>query len=351
VVPLLDENRLLVRHGLSSVQQRPYPGLDALLTAANLKQRPTLSSEDIAFMVAPRLNAAGRLGKAELGVELLTTDNPERAGQLAEHICELNVERDSLERNIYLAAQQQIQQEFDADEDSALVLAGRGWHAGVIGIVAGRLADRYCRPVVVISLDEQGTPVGTGSARSACGLNLYDAFQECAEHLIRFGGHAAAAGLRIDEQHIDNFRKHFRDHVATCIPREDRVAEIRIDAETTLAQLTMRTVKQIEQLAPFGQANPRPILCTSGIRLEGEPRTMGAGDRHLSVRISQGPVTLRAVAFGKGEWAAELARNSGDIEIAFRPVINEFGGRRSVELQLVDWRPQHASLHAPSSAR
>jgi single-stranded-DNA-specific exonuclease len=324
---------------LNALQADAFVGVQALMEVGKLAGKPSLSSEDIAFTIGPRLNAAGRLGQAEMAVELLITESPDRARQLAEYIAELNSQRDGLEKSILLAAQKQIKQECDLEKDAALVLAGRGWHVGVIGIVAGRIAEKYARPTLVIALDELGKSVATGSGRTAAGVNLYEALRECSDHLVGFGGHAAAAGLRVDEAHLEQFRDRFCSHVAQLIRPEDRVAEIWIDAETTLGQLTLPTVTQMEQLAPFGHANPRPILCTTGVRLAEPPRRMGEGDRHLSVRLVQHERAIRAVAFGQGEWADPLAAHTGTFDIAFRPVINEFMGRKNVELHLVDWRP------------
>ena len=338
VVPLLDENRLLVRHGLSSLKQRPSRGLAAMMSLTGLDKKPTLGSEDIAFVLAPRLNAAGRLGQAQLGIELLTTESAERASALAEYIDQLNGNRETLERSIYLSANKQVSERFDPKNDPALVLAGRGWHPGVIGIVAGRLAEKYCRPVVMIALDQLGQAVAKGSARSANGLNLHEALAACTGDLVAHGGHAAAAGLQIEEANIDRFRDRFCDYVSGEISDEDRVAEVRIDAETPLVQLTLKTVEQIEQLAPFGHANPRPVLCCTCVTRGGAPRRMGGGDRHLSVTFQQHGKSMRTVAFGKGEWAEQLEGVTLPLDIAFRPVINEFRGRRSVEMHLVDWR-------------
>ncbi len=346
VVPLVDENRVLVRHGLASLKDRPVTGLAALMKITGLDKKPYLTSEDIGFTIGPRLNAAGRLGQAQLAVELLVTESPERAVALAEYIHQLNESRGSLERSIYLAANKQAKEEFDPQGDPALVLAGRGWHPGVIGIVAGRLAEKYNRPVVLISLDDLGVKPGGGSARSAGTINLHEALGACSEYLLSHGGHAAAAGLKIDDSQIGSFRAAFCEHVAELVSPEQRVAEILIDAETPLAGLTLSTLDQIERLAPFGQGNPRPILCTSGVTAAGEPKRMGGGERHLSVKLKQHNLTFRAVAFGRGEWADELAEVAGPFDIAYRPVINHFRGRRSVELHLEDWRLAESKVTA-----
>ena len=230
------------------------------------------------------------------------------------------------------------------------MLAGRGWHVGVIGIVAGRIAEKYSRPCVMIALDELGKTVGTGSARSAWGLNLHQALAKCSDDLITFGGHAAAAGLRIDEQHIDQFRTHFCERVEEEVPPDERVDEIVIDAEAPLPVITLSTVKKMEQMAPFGAENPRPLLCATSVKAV-NVKTMGAGKRHLSMSIQHGAIRLRGLAFGKGEWCDELTQQEGPVDIAYRPVINEYNGRRSVELHLVDWRPSVENRVQESSAR
>jgi len=272
-----------------------------------------------------------------LGVELLITDSPERAQALAEYIHQLNCSRDSLERSTYLAAHKQIKDRFDPDHDPAFVLAGAGWHPGVIGIVAGRLAEKYHRPVVLISIDQ----VGRSRDRfrpQRLRVNLHQALDYCSDHLLAHGGHAAAAGLRIDETHVDAFRAAFCEFVACHVTPEERIAQVDVDAEAPLSQLTLQTVEQIEQLAPFGAGNPRPVLCANGVRLAEPPRLLGGGDRHLALKVTQHEITLRALGFGHGEWLEELSATDRPIDIVYRPVINHYGGRRSVELHLVDWR-------------
>jgi single-stranded-DNA-specific exonuclease len=349
LVPLVDENRVLVRHGLGSLARRPTPGMAALMRVAKVDEKlrvkrpdnkPNLDSEDLAFMLAPRLNAAGRLGQPQLAVELLVSDRQERVKELAEYLDGLNSTRQTLERSIYLAANKQVKERFRPAEDAALVLADRGWHPGVIGIVAGRLAEKYHRPVVLISWDQLGVKPGIGSARSVLGFNLHQALQSCDEYLRSHGGHAAAAGLKIEEDQFDDFRAAFCEHAAAEITEEQRVAELRVDAEFPLSAFTAETVHLIERLAPFGQGNARPLFCASGVTLAEPPRTIGSGGRHLSLKLSQHGVTLRAVAFGGGEWADELAAADRPLDVAFRPVINTFRGRRNVELHLVDWRKQ-----------
>jgi single-stranded-DNA-specific exonuclease len=344
VVPLVDENRVLVHHGLASLAQCPTLGVATLMKIAKIAPKTNgdgklrLDSEDIGFSLAPRLNAAGRLAQAQLGVELLVTDRADRALELAQYIDQLNGSRQTLERSMQIAAKKQIDEHFSEADDPAFVLAERGWHAGVIGIVAGRLAEKHHRPVVMISLDAMGTRAGIGSARSIPGFDLHAALATCDECLLAHGGHAAAAGLRINEEQIEAFRTAFCEVAATEISQQQRVADLLIDAEFPLSAFTAKTVGQIERLAPFGQHNARPLLCATGAKLDGQPKAIGAGGRHLSLRLSQHGVSLRAVAFGQAEWAEPMMALNRPFDIAFRPVINNFQGRQNVELHLVDWR-------------
>ena len=338
VVPLTDENRLIVRHGLPQIVQRPVTGLKTLLQVTQLAEKPTLQSDDVAFALAPRLNAAGRLGQAQLGVELLITENEERAAALAVYLNELNSNRDSLERSVQLAASKQLKEQMQTSQDTACVLADRGWHVGVIGLVAGRLAEKHHKPVVVIALDEMGVKPGVGSARSIPGLNLHNALAACRHRLVSFGGHAAAAGLKIEESQIDSFRAELCEQVASLgafLPSEP---ELWIDAEIPFAGLSEQVLAQIDSLGPFGNANPKPVFCTRGVTVLGDPKRIGGGGRHLSLTLTHAGVNLRTVAFGSGERELEFKQPQATFDIAYRPILNEFRGRKSVEVQLIDWR-------------
>jgi single-stranded-DNA-specific exonuclease len=339
VVPLVDENRILVRHGLNCLRHYPTTGLLALEQVTGLDKNPNIECEDVAFTIAPRLNAAGRLGQAPLALELLITESPERARKLAEFIHNLNEQRQSLERSVYRAANRDARQICDTNgHTAALVLVGRGWHPGVIGIVAGRLAEEYHRPVVLLSLDELGTKPAMGSGRSIAGFNLHEALAACDRHLLGHGGHEAAAGLTVHEAQIDAFRDDFCAYAGRMISPDDCAAELFVDAETPFSALTHQAVTQIESLAPFGHGNHRPILCTTDVRLAEPPKRIGSTGRHLALRFVQHGVSLRAVAFGGGDWEQDLTSASGPLAVAFKPVINHFRGRATVEMHLADWR-------------
>ena len=337
MVPLVDENRLIVKHGLAFLPHEPVEGLQQLMKLTKLDQKPSLSTEDIGFMIGPRLNATGRLGQAQLGVELLTTSSSARAEALAEYIHQLNDSRDSLERRIYKSANQEIQ-DHSLHEQPAIVLARRDWHPGVIGIVAGRLAEKYNRPTILIAQDEMSMKPGMGSCRSACGINLFDALQSCREWLVSCGGHKQAAGLKVNDDQIESFREAFMDYVAERTHSQDLQPELDIDVEVPLSHLTLSTISELEKLAPYGQAHPRPVFCACGVRLQEPPRKIGNGQRHLAFRVEQHSVSMRCVAFGAADWAEELEAENRLFDFAFQPFINEFRGRRTVELRLLDFR-------------
>ena len=337
VVPLLDENRILARYGLDTLKANPTVGLAALLRSTKLNEKERLEGEDIGFTLGPRLNAAGRLGQAEIAIELHTTDSVERADTIAKYLDELNLQRQNLERTITRAATKQIKTLEDYENAPAYVLCDHDWHAGVIGIVAGRLADKHHRPVIVIAGDPLGVKPGIGSARSVAGFNLHAALARCGHLLESHGGHAAAAGCRVLPQNVEAFREAFCQVAAEQLSQTDQTAELVIDGEASLQMLTRQIVEQIECLAPFGHGNSRPVLCASEVRLSGAPKRMGATGRHLSMMFDQHGVKMRAVAFGGGDWEEELTKVEGPLSIAFRPVINNWRGRVSVEIHLDDW--------------
>jgi len=345
VVPLIDENRILVRTALQLMAKHSPLGLKELLKITKLDTKQAISAEDIAFTIAPRLNAAGRLGQAQLGVELLTTKDPERATALAAYLDRLNADRESIERSITLAASKQAKEQLEAASEPALVLHSPGWHLGVIGIVAGRMAERFHRPVVIISSDPMGQKPATGSGRSAGVVDLHRAFVACSEHLESCGGHAAAAGLRIQDRKIPEFREALCDFVRSAIGERDPEQTLLVDAEATFQELSLQTVTMIESMAPFGAGNPRPVFVASNVELHEPAKLFGQGERHVGVRFKQHGQILRAVAFSQPEWAEKINAHAGCFDLAFRPNVNEFNGMRKVELQLVDWRASASSIH------
>ena len=340
VVPLLGENRILVRFGLTSLPDRSSPGLKALMKIAGLEGRQELTAEDIAFGIAPRINAAGRLGQARLAVELLTTDVADRAASLAVYIDEQNKVRQTVERKVFKQAKEQVEAHPEWLEHAALVLADSDWHPGVIGIVASRVTEHFQKPAVLIAINQsEGT--GQGSGRTFANFDLHSGLTACGMHLLKFGGHRAAAGLKIAVEHIEVFRLAFSTHVGENHDVQASDLELRIDAEVRLTDLTLNAIKELDRLGPFGRDNPRPVLATQGVQLAEPPRKMGEGERHLSLTVKQGTRKIRAIAFGKGDWADEIAAAVADgstISICFAPNINRFRGQENVEMQLLDWK-------------
>ena len=338
VVPLVGENRIIVRYGLASLLERSSPGLKALMKIAGSDGQKVLTAEDIGFGIGPRINAAGRLGQARLAVELLTTDDPERVVALVEYLEQLNGNRKTVERRILRQAKELVAEHPEWLEQSALVLAHADWHPGVIGIVANRVAEHFERPTILISLHRPDEP-GQGSGRSFAGFDLHSGLVHCREYLATFGGHKVAAGLKIERDQIDAFRSDLCEYVAANHEVKSSDVELSIDAEVRLADLTHKAVTGLEELGPFGASNPRPVFASTNVEMSGKPKTMGEGGRHLDLRVRHYGTTLRAVAFGKGEWADEIDAVDGPISICFAPVINRFRGRENVEMHLIDWQP------------
>ena len=350
VVPLVGENRILVRYGLATILEKSMIGLSMLLKVAELHEEKELTAEDIAFGLAPRINAAGRLGQARLAVELLTTDNRQRAAQLADYVDQLNKNRQTVERKMYKQAKEQIAENPEWLESGGLVLASEEWHPGVIGIVASRVAEKFERPAIMIAINSE-TNTGQGSGRSFNGFDLHSGLAACSDHLVGFGGHRAAAGLRIDADRIDEFRLAFGEYISNQESEtgETQEPELAIDAEVSLHDLTHRAVKELESLGPFGQNHRRPIFSSSRVELVEPPSTMGGGGRHLALRVREGNKVIRAIAFGKGDWANEMANAiHGPFSICFSPNLNKFRGYETVELRLIDWQP--SEVQAASKA-
>ncbi len=431
VVPLWDENRTLVRFALEKSFGAVFPsessdaaesyvpiGLCALVAESGIasRARKKITSEDIGFSIAPRLNAAGRevlcesspkdeideqnwkaakallehpdrlaaagqMGLASLGVELLVTQSAERAGELAHFINNLNESRQKLERKIMHEALEQIKASWQ--DAPAFVLASAFWHPGVIGIVAGRLAEQFNRPTVMISLQNRDPGTGSGRGIPDSDFNLYNAFEACKEHLTRFGGHAAAAGLGIRSDKIDAFRSAFCDYVAEHYHDTGSKTLLRVDGEFPLSAFTNKTLAEIDALAPFGADNTRPVFVSYGVTLSAPARRVGGKNRKPSGSTSAGnaPDTAagakntestdtlgrtfqakfrqwrderRAVAFGRGDWVDEMnalyaANAAAAFDIAFQVVYNDYFGQ--VELRLLDWRTSTSTTPEASYVR
>ncbi len=325
VVPLTGANRILVRHGLAEIATTRRPGLRALKRVAGVSEGP-VSAGQVGFRLGPRINAAGRLDDAGRGVRLLATFDEAEATALANELDRENQARQEIERRMLAEA---------LDDAAAavkrgvrgLVLARDGWHAGVVGIVAARVAERFHRPAVLIGFDGAE---GKGSGRSIEGFHLYDALAACGGHLLRFGGHRHAAGVTIAASAIAPFREAFETHAAAALTAEDLVPRCRIDAWVAEGDLTPRAAEDLERLGPFGAGHPEPVFALRS--RPSKARTVGAGAAHLKLSFGQG---LDAIGFSMGDRAGLC---QGPVEAAFTVGFDDWDGTRRLQLKLRDLR-------------
>jgi single-stranded-DNA-specific exonuclease len=330
MVPLQGENRILAARGLRAIPLSTSPGLAALCGVAGVRKQ-SFTEQDVAFKLAPRLNAAGRLGRSDLSLALLVATDEAAAAALARQLDALNVQRREVDRAIYLTVQDRLP---DVPEDEPIILHDDAWNTGLLGLVAGRIAQQTGRPAVLIS-GMHGDPA-KGSSRSIPGFDVHAALAGCERHLVTHGGHAAAAGFTIERRNIPAFRETFirawREHRG----RDTGTAPVDYDAELPLAAMTPRLMDQFERLAPFGQGNPRPVLGASGVVVQ-EARRMGDGS-HLQMQVGQGEVQLRAVAFGQGH-LVDVLPGGTRADLLVCPKRNTFRGQAQIELEVVDIRP------------
>jgi single-stranded-DNA-specific exonuclease len=333
VVPLVGENRVLARSGLRALEATQRAGLRALVEDSGIGGQ-ALSAEDVAFKLGPRLNAAGRLGSADRALDLLVCRDEPRARALARELSALNEERRRVEAEILAAAVEAAAPFADAREHPMLVLAGQGWHQGVVGIVAARLAQRFARPALVIGLDGEQ---GRGSARSVRGFDVLAAMRGGAAHMLRFGGHAQAAGCEVRADAIDALRE------AICARTRELLdggglpqAGLEIDAELSLEGMSPELMRLLDRLEPFGQDNEAPVLLSSDARLAEPARRIGSDRSHLLLRARRGERVLKALAFGMGGRADELVPGA-PLHLVYSPRWNVFRGETTLELVLHDF--------------
>lgn len=334
VVPLTGENRVLAAFGLGGLKTSNLQGIQALIESAQLTGQK-LDSFHVGFLLAPRLNACGRMGHARLAVEMMTDASAERAKEIADYLEDQNKHRQATERKIVDAAIEQVRlMKYDGDDHCAIVLGGEGWHPGVIGIVASRIVDKFHRPAVMIALDNGH---GAGSCRSIPGFHLSKALTACGHHLESFGGHEMAAGLKIRTENLPAFRDAFCCVAKEMLTPELLRPELCIDAEATLPQITEALVADLARLGPFGNANRKPLLVCRDVELAAPPRRVGKTGDHLQLYLAQGTTRTKGIAFGLGHLADTL-RQGARLDLVVEPAINEFNGRRSVELMVKDLR-------------
>ncbi len=340
VMPLRDENRVFVARGLEKLKATRRPGIAALMHEVGLVPE-NVDATAIGFTLAPRINAAGRMGKIDLAVELFLTDDPERAEILAKALCDLNRERQRVEAQIYQQAVSMLPQ---GDSPEAIVLADDGWHQGVVGIVASRLAEEYCCPVFLICLDGEH---GKASSRSYGGFNLFAALTELSGLLEGFGGHELAAGFTIAREKIDEFRQAICRLAAAYYSDGAPRTVLDVDCEIPPELLTVKNIDSLRVLEPTGNGCPKPVLMMKNLRVE--RISMVGNGRHMRLRLAAGYEHLNAIFFSMDAQTASI--EPGDIvDAAFSAQVNEFRGERTAQMTLLDLRPSCVAECSPDAS-
>ncbi len=339
VVPLRGENRVIATFGLGQIKRTRLPGVNALIDASKLRQE-TIDAYHVGFVLGPRLNACGRMGHATDAVRLLTTDDPATAMRIALDLAQVNEHRRATERAIFAEARQMvIERGYDSRESRAIVVGKEGWHPGVVGIVAARLVEEFARPVVMLHIDPE-TAQAQGSARSVIGVSIHEALAHCARHFKSWGGHAMAAGVRMDSRLLDEFRRDLVAFVNGKIAADELRKTLEIDALCPLAELSVELCERIGSLAPFGRGNPAPLLLATGVVVERPALRVGGSGKHLKLLLRQGDRLAEAIGFGLGDLAPRLPAGV-TLDVVFEPKCSTFQGRRRAEMHLRD-----LSLHA-----
>lgn len=329
VVPLVNENRVITHLGFKQMAHTMHIGLRVLLNLVQGKDNK-INSNMIGYQLGPKINAAGRLSDAKLGVELLTTTDKEKAKKIAKDLDDENRKRQEMEAHILEEALQYIEQNVDVKNEKIIVIAGKEWHHGVIGIVASRIMGQYYKPTIVLTLEEG---VYSGSARSIEGFNIFEALNMHKDKLIKFGGHEMAAGLSLIEGELEGFRKSINKYAEEFLQEELLIPTLEIDIEIEPKELSLRLCEEIERLEPFGAANPSPTFA-----LRGEvqyAQTMGQGNKHLKLSIQKGHHVFQGVGFGKG-YLEEYLTEGEEVVIAGEIVKNEWNGRTTLQVRIKD---------------
>ncbi|MBF0110362.1 MAG: single-stranded-DNA-specific exonuclease RecJ [Magnetococcales bacterium] len=335
MAPLMGLNRIMVKVGLMATEHTRHAGLRALQELARLSGR--LSAGQVGFQIGPRINAGGRLSRGRLGAELLATDDPQQAMEIARFLEQANRERQTIEEKIQRQAFAQMTLLPPEQSIHGHVLADRGWHPGVVGIVASRIAEKTHRPTIVIALDEQG--IGKGSARSIPGVNLLQAIDACSSFLLAFGGHHAAAGLTIRQEQLPPFTAAFNRFLAENTPEEVFQMALLVDGVTRLNEFSFESVARLERMQPFGRGNPEPVFVFENVRVTG-PRVLK--ERHLKCHLADlDDNTLDAIAFNvfPGPLGTGMISGGGRLDVAGSLGINRYQGRERVQLVIRDARP------------
>lgn len=332
IVPLTDENRILVKEGLNQINSKPRPGIAALIHSSHL-ETGDLTSGQIVFTIAPRINAVGRLGDAERAVNLLISENIDEAMSLAQVLESENYERRKIDEGTFSHALELVETQLDLDKNLAIILHEESWHPGVIGIVASRLVEKYYRPTIMLTTVDG---VAKGSARSTGNFNIYEALKKCEDLLIHFGGHQSAAGLAVEVDKIDEFRTKFNQIVKETLGDEEFLPEIYIDTKLKFADLTPKFFRIIDQFAPFGPGNMRPVFLSENLYVEGKPRFVGSNHLILNLKQEGSNRVLDCIGFNMGQMFESLSKNNSSLEAVFSIDKYTKDGKTFPQLKLKD---------------
>lgn len=332
IVPLVDENRIFVKEGLKKINETDRPGLIALLRVAGLSNKP-IGTGQIVFVIAPRINAVGRMGNAERAVELLTTHDPVRALEVANILESENRQRKNIDEDTFRIAQELIAEKYEMSDWYGLVLDQKGWHPGVIGIVASRVVEKYYRPTIMISIEDN---IGKGSARSISGFDIYIALKQCEDLLIGYGGHKYAAGLTIEKNKIEAFRERFNEIARQHLDEELLSPKLRIEGEIRLGEINSQLFKFLKHLAPFGPQNMRPVFLSKNLQVVGTPSIVG--NNHLKFKVRQDGVVLDAIGFNLGDLIYRIEPGARNLDMTYVIEENSFLGRTTLQLRVKDLR-------------
>ncbi|MFO7890843.1 MAG: single-stranded-DNA-specific exonuclease RecJ [bacterium] len=330
IVPLIGENRIFVKEGMGRINQTDRVGIRSLIETIGLTGKK-IGTGQIVFILAPRINAAGRVGNAERAVKLLTTDNQQQADNLAKILESENRIRKDIDEQTLNEALIMLESAFDIQQDRVIVLAKEGWHPGVIGIVASRISEKINRPVIMIAIEES---IGKGSARSIKNFDLYSALTLCKDSLIRYGGHKYAAGLTIDQDKINSFRQQLNAVSADMITEEDLVKTITVDMEISLSDINDELVKYLKLFEPHGPKNMRPVFISRNLEVVGTPRIVGRN--HLKFKVRENNKIFDAIGFNLGELIYRLCPGENNLDMVYIIEENHWNGRTQTQLRVKD---------------
>lgn len=329
VVPLLGDNRILVKHGLKRINTKPSAGLSALIKVSKIDAKMTCYH--VGFVLAPRLNASGRLGNADRSLKLLLETDRQSAFGIARELDGVNKERRIIENEIIEEAVEDVDRRFDEAHTYGIVTGKAGWHVGVVGIVASRISGRYHRPSVVIGFDDNG--IGRGSCRSVSGVNMMEVLDKCKDLLEAYGGHEMAAGITIKSNNLVAFRRKFNEACSTCVEITDMQPTFQVDAWIDLVTADEKLLRGIERLSPVGSGNPTPLWGIRNVYPVDTPRIVGKN--HIKMIVGHGDKQIDSIGFGLGD--VELPSGSMDMLVQLKE--NTFGGRKTLQLNIKDFRP------------